>query len=312
MNVQFAEDSEHLARGILDKPLHEHDQPLWAQPPGVAHESHVHLVHHRRDHRAACATVRDLQDQRQTQLGVAAMTSLVRTNPGLPPELISALSRFAHALILGYSIVSPSFTARSSRSYARRAAFCGAAGENVDHQGGIHEAHLGERPAIVELFAGLSSPNRACLSAHPALHLSVAQSQDQTSVARFEGITLLLTQIVRITFRYSPSELTLPTRHESPQCDATGGSPTITPPKNPRRGPSYLRGSHPAATKRLERGSILAREPVAELPKAEAIQTPEHHVRIVSESVEVSPTRKNAVQVLDQVNTVSAVVLDSS
>lgn len=41
-----------------------------------------------------------------------------------------------------------------------------AAGEHVDDEGDIHEAgpcgEWSERPAVVELFVGLSSPNRTC------------------------------------------------------------------------------------------------------------------------------------------------------
>jgi hypothetical protein len=50
-----------------------------------------------------------------------------------------------------------------------------------------------ERPGVVELFPGLSSPNRTCTSQRIRLSVSsVAHSNDEISVTRFEDMTLLL------------------------------------------------------------------------------------------------------------------------
>ena len=71
-----------------------------------------------------------------------------------------------------------------------------------------------ERPDVVELFSGLSAPNRTCTFPRIRLSISsVAHSKDEISVTRFEDIGLLIAQDVRIASRQPPFELTLPARH---------------------------------------------------------------------------------------------------
>ena len=71
-----------------------------------------------------------------------------------------------------------------------------------------------ERPDVVELSSGLSAPNRTCTFQRIRLSISsVAHSKDKISVTRFEGISLLFAQDVRVAFRQPPSELTFPAGH---------------------------------------------------------------------------------------------------
>src|ERR1017187_6524618 len=87
-----------------------------------------------------------------------------------------------------------------------------------------------ERPDVVELFSGLSAPNRTCTFPRIRLSISsVAHSKDEISVTRFEDIGLIIAQDVRIASRQPPFELTLPARHQSPQCDFSEGSATVGP-----------------------------------------------------------------------------------
>src|ERR1019366_7820518 len=78
----------------------------------------------------------------------------------------------------------------------------------------IHKAvchrQWSERPDVVELFSGLSAPNRTCTFPRIRLSISsVAHSKDEISVTRFEDIGLLIAQDVRIASRQPPFELTL-------------------------------------------------------------------------------------------------------
>jgi hypothetical protein len=51
-----------------------------------------------------------------------------------------------------------------------------------------------ERPGVVELFPGLSAPNRTCTLPRIRLSISsVAHSKDEISVTRFEDVGLLIT-----------------------------------------------------------------------------------------------------------------------
>jgi hypothetical protein len=87
-----------------------------------------------------------------------------------------------------------------------------------------------ERPDVVELSSGLSAPNRTCTLQRIRLSISsVAHSKDAISVARFEDVGLLDAEDVRVALRQPPFELTLPARHQSPQCDFSEGSSTIWP-----------------------------------------------------------------------------------
>jgi hypothetical protein len=50
-----------------------------------------------------------------------------------------------------------------------------------------------ERPGVVELFPGLSAPNRTCTFPRIRLSISsVAHSKDEISVTRFEDVGLLV------------------------------------------------------------------------------------------------------------------------
>jgi hypothetical protein len=50
-----------------------------------------------------------------------------------------------------------------------------------------------ERPGVVELFPGLSAPNRTCTFPRIRLSISsVAHSNDEISVTRFEDVGLLI------------------------------------------------------------------------------------------------------------------------
>ena len=85
-----------------------------------------------------------------------------------------------------------------------------------------------ERPGVVELFPGLSAPNRTCTFPRIRLSISsVAHSKDKISVTRFKDTALLFAQDVRVAIRQPPFELTLPARHQSPQRDFSEGSATI-------------------------------------------------------------------------------------
>jgi len=108
------------------------------------------------------------------------------------------------------------------------------AAENIDHHIQVEHGPLGwplqwsERPGVVELFPGLSAPNRTCTFQRIRLSISsVAHSKDKISVTRFEDTALLLAQDVRVALRQPPFELTLPARHQSPQRDFSEGSATI-------------------------------------------------------------------------------------
>jgi hypothetical protein len=166
-----------------------------------------------------------------------------------------------------------------------------------------------ERPDVVELSSGLSAPNRTCT--FPRIRLSVssvAHSKNKIGVTRFEGISLLFSQDIRIAFRQPPPELTLAAGHQAPQCDAARYSPTITTAKDPRRGTSGLRSANPMTAKGFEGGAILPRKPVPELPEDDSIQPLEHHGRVIGEPVEVRPSRQDAVQTFHHVNFVNAVI----
>jgi len=85
-----------------------------------------------------------------------------------------------------------------------------------------------ERPGVVELFPGLSAPNRTCTFQRIRLSISsVAHSKGKISVTRFKDTALLFAQDVRVVIRQPPFELTLPARHQSPQRDFSEGSATI-------------------------------------------------------------------------------------
>jgi hypothetical protein len=85
-----------------------------------------------------------------------------------------------------------------------------------------------ERPGVVELFPGLSAPNRTCTFQRIRLSISsVAHSKDKISVARFNDTALRFAQDVRVAIRQPPFEPTLPARHQSPQRDFSDGSATI-------------------------------------------------------------------------------------
>ena len=85
-----------------------------------------------------------------------------------------------------------------------------------------------ERPGVVELFPGLSAPNRTCTFQRIRLSISsVAHSKDKICVTRFKDTALLFAQDVRVAIRQPPFELTLPARHQSPQRDFSEGSATI-------------------------------------------------------------------------------------
>lgn len=166
-----------------------------------------------------------------------------------------------------------------------------------------------ERPDVVELSSGLSAPNRTCTFPRIRLSISsVAHSKDKIGVTRFKGISLLFTQDIRIAFRQPPPELTLAAGHQSPQRDAARYSLTVTTTENPGLGSSGLWSAYPMTAKGFEGGAILAREPVPELPKDDLVQTLEHHGRVISELVEVRPSRKDALQTLHHVNFVNAVI----
>jgi hypothetical protein len=89
----------------------------------VNHEPHLALVGHRCDQQPNFAACCDL-DYRPLA-AIAAMPALVAANASLVTPATLCLFPFTPATILGYSRCSQSITASSSRSYARRAAFCG-------------------------------------------------------------------------------------------------------------------------------------------------------------------------------------------
>ena len=108
------------------------------------------------------------------------------------------------------------------------------AAKNVDRHIQMEACPLGralewsERPGVVELFPGLSAPNRTCTFQRIRLSVSsVAHSIDKISVTRFGDTALRFAQDIGVANRQPPFKLTLPARHQSPQRDFWEGSATI-------------------------------------------------------------------------------------
>jgi hypothetical protein len=108
------------------------------------------------------------------------------------------------------------------------------AAKNIENHVQVKARPLGralewsERPGVVELFPGLSAPNRTCTFQRIRLSISsVAHSKGKISVTRFKDTALLFAQDVRVAIRQPPFELTFPARHQSPQRDFSEGSATI-------------------------------------------------------------------------------------
>ena len=127
------------------------------------------------------------------------------------------------------------------------------------------------------------------LSAHPALHSSVAQCKGDISVPRLDKLTILIADKVGVPFRVPPPELTFVTGDQAPQREFTVPTMTILALQHPGLcAPRFGRAN--VFTHQTRKASpIFAGEPIAEFPERGAINPGEERCSLVSVLVEIRP-----------------------
>ena len=129
------------------------------------------------------------------------------------------------------------------------------------------------------------------LSAHTALHSSMAHSHGNIMVARCNGVPFFVSRYIRVDFRIPPPELSFATGHQSAQRHSTEIASTASAKELPYLGFTLSRAPDPLPHQRLNGGPVLPCQPVREFPEDDSIQFPVHDCGIVSELVEIGPSR---------------------
>src|SRR6266851_696789 len=113
--------------------------------------------------------------------------------------------------------------------------------EYIDHERDVNEAcprrEWSERPGVVETISWPLLPEPDVhLSAHPALHSSVAESKGKVGVTRLEQLAILVVNEVGVLFRSPPPELTLAAGDKTPKRQFTVPPSTVLPLQYPSLG----------------------------------------------------------------------------
>ena len=126
----------------------------------------------------------------------------------------------------------------------------------------------------------MTSP-RAEVAAHPALRSSVAHSKGDILISRLDGTAYLVAHDVRIFRGITPCKATFSTGNQAPKRHRPIPSPTILALHHPGLSPPRLRRPDMITHQRPKTSPIFPREPMAEFPEDDAVQTAKQGRRVV-------------------------------